>query len=342
MKMNKHFKVILAVSIALTTALSACGPAATPTPTEAPPKAPTEAPTETPTELKKPKRVAVLFPGVVTDHSWNQYGFEGLKKAEEECGVEIAYTENVTQDEQLEIIRNYVAEGYDMIIGHGGEFEDALAMVAEEHPEVWFGVTDGTPKTPNMTGITLSFRQMGYLAGILACNMTKSNHVAYVVGEKLKCADEGFEGFERGVQTCGKDIEVSYVATGDWADVTKGREAALALIDKGVDVLWHMLDTADAGLISAAEDKGVWAIGLYRDSSSLGPKAVLGSMLGSPATEIYLLACGKLEPGKMYHVDVNTPDGVDVHLTDLTPDDVKQKVLEALEKMRSGEISIEP
>jgi len=49
-----------------------------------------------------------------------------------------------------------------------------------------------------------------------------------------------------------------------------------------------------------------------------------------------------LEPGKMYHVDVNTPDGVDVHLTDLTPDDVKQKVLEALEKMRSGEISIEP
>jgi basic membrane protein A len=194
----------------------------------------------------------------------------------------------------------------------------------------------------NVSATTLSFRQMGYLAGILACEMTETDHVAYVVGELLHAADQGLEGYELGAETCGREIEIDYIATGDWADVAMAREAGLALIDGGVDVLWHMLDTADAGLISAAEDEGVWAIGLYRDSSSLGPDAVLGSTLGSPGVMIYELACGRGVPTEMTYVDVNTPQGVDMHMTDLTPEDVQQKVFEALEKIRSGEIPIEP
>jgi basic membrane protein A len=322
--MNRHLKILFAVPIVLAMVLSACGPK------------PTEAPAEGKT------KVAVLFPGVVTDQSWNQFGYEGLVRAEKECGVEIGYSEDVTQDEQIEVLRNYAAEGYDIIIGHGGEYADSIGTVGQEYPDLQFGVADGPPMADNVSATTLSFRQMGYLAGILACEMTETDHVAYVVGELLECSDQGLEGFELGVETCGREIEVTYIATGDWADVAKAREAGLALIDDGVDVLWHMLDTADAGLISAAEDRGVWAIGLYRDSSSLGPNAVLGSTLGSPGTMIYELACGRGVPLEMTYVDVNTPGGVDMHMTELTPEDVQQKVNEALEKMRSGEIDIEP
>lgn len=332
--MSNHLKVVFAVTVVLAMVVSACGPPAT----EVPPE-----PTATQPPVEAKRKVAVLFPGVVTDQSWNQFGYEGLLRAEEECGVEIAYSEEVSQDEQIETIRSYVAEGYDMIIGHGGEYEDSLATVAEEYPDIQFGVTDGAARTPNMSATKLSFRQMGYLAGILACEMTETDHVAYVVGELVGGTDEGIEGYKLGIATCGKDIEVDYIATGDWADVAKAREAGLALIDDGVDVLWHMLDTADAGLISAAEDRGVWAIGLYRDSSSLGPNVVLGSTTGSPGLMIYELACGHGVPGKTTPVTVNTtPEGVDVHLTDLTPEDVQQKVLDALAKMRSGELYVEP
>ena len=160
--MNRHLKIMFALAVVLAMVLSACGPKAT------------EAPAE------KKTKVAAMFPGVVSDQSWNQFGFEGLKRAEKECGVEIAYSEEVAQDEQIETIRSYAAEGYDIIIGHGGEYEDALATVAEEYPDIRFGVTDGEAKTSNMSGMRLSFRQMGYPAGILACNMTKSNHVAKV------------------------------------------------------------------------------------------------------------------------------------------------------------------
>lgn len=330
--MNRHLKIMFAVTIVLAMVLSGCGPAATAVPTKAPTAVPTKAKT----------KVAVLFPGVVTDQSWNQFGYEGLVRAEKDCGVEIGYSEDVSQDEQIEVLRNYAAEGYDIIIGHGGEYDDSIGTVAKEYPDLQFGVADGEPKADNVSATTLSFRQMGYLAGILACETTETDHVAYVVGELLLCTDQGLEGFELGLETCGKDIEVTYIATGDWADVVKAREAALALIDDGVDVLWHMLDTADAGLISAAEDRGVKAIGLYRDSSSLGPNAVLGSTLGSPGMMILELACGRGVPLEMVYVDVNTPGGIDMHMTELTPKDVQQKVFDALDKMRSGEIDVEP
>ncbi len=330
--MNRHLKIMFAVTIVLAMVLSGCGPAATAVPTKAPTAVPTKAKT----------KVAVLFPGVVTDQSWNQFGYEGLVRAEKDCGVEIGYSEDVSQDEQIEVLRNYAAEGYGIIIGHGGEYADSIGTVAQEYPDLQFGVADGPPMADNVSATTLSFRQMGYLAGILACEMTETDHVAYVVGELLECSDQGLEGFELGVETCGKDIEVTYIATGDWADVVKAREAALALIDDGVDVLWHMLDTADAGLISAAEDRGVKAIGLYRDSSSLGPNAVLGSTLGSPGMMILELACGRGVPLEMVYVDVNTPGGIDMHMTELTPKDVQQKVFDALDKMRSGEIDVEP
>ncbi len=325
--MKRYLSILFVIFILLALALSACGQAA--------PEAP-----EAPAEEKF--KVAAMFPGVVTDQSWNQFGFEGLQKAEKECGVEIAYSEEVSQDEQIEVIRNYVSEGYDMVIGHGGEYADSIGVVAKENPDLKFGVADGSPMADNVSATKLSFRQMGYMAGIMACNQTESDHVAYVVGELVGGTDEGVEGYELGIATCGKDIEVDYIATGDWADVAKAREAGLALIDAGVDVLWHMLDAADAGLISAAEDKGVWAIGLYRDSSYLGPNSVLGSTTGSPGAMIYVLACGNGKPGELIPVTVNDPGGIGIHLTDLTPKDVQQKVLDALEGLKSGEIDIEP
>jgi len=324
--MNKHLKIMLAVSVVLAMVLSACGPSAT------------EAPAEEKT------KVAVLFPGVVTDQSWNQFGYEGLVRAEKECGVEIGYSEDVTQDEQAETIRSYVAEGYDMIIGHGGEYEEAIITVAKEYPDIQFGVSDGNNGGPsNVAVFFLSTNQRSYVAGVLAGLMTKTNHVAYVFGEIFPSSRIAAGTFEEGVKTSGKDVEVAVVATGSWSDVAMARETGLALIDDGVDVLYHLLDAADAGLISAAEDRGVMAIGLYRDSSPLGPNAVIASTLGSPGVEIYRLACGMGVPGAPpVPVDVNTPDGIDMHFTDLTPPDVQQKVLDVLEKMRSGELDIEP
>lgn len=319
--MSKHLKILFALTIALTLVLSACAPKATEAPS-----------TKT--------RVAVAFPGVVSDQSWNQFGYEGLQKAEKDCNLDIAYTEDVFQDKQLETFRNYAAEGYDIIIAHGGEYADSITTVAKEYPDLWFGLTNGAAEGPNVSMMIIGYNQMSYLAGVLACNMTTTDHIGFVGGESIPVVDEGAKAFEQGAQTCGKEVQVDVVYTGNWADVTKARESGLALIAGGADVLYHILDTADAGLIAAAEDQGVYAIGLYRDSSPLGPKAVIGSALGFPGTMIYELACGRIPKGEKTWLTVHTPDGVNIQMTDLVPADTQATVKAVYEEMLADRLVI--
>ncbi len=319
--MSKHLKILFALTIVLTLVLSACAPKATEAPS-----------TKT--------RVAVAFPGVVSDQSWNQFGYEGLQKAEKDCNLDIAYTEDVFQDKQLETFRNYAAEGYDIIIAHGGEYADSITTVAKEYPDLWFGLTNGAAEGPNVSMMIIGYNQMSYLAGVLACNMTTTDHIGFVGGESIPVVDEGAMAFEQGAQTCGKEVQVDVVYTGNWADVTKARESGLALIAGGADVLYHILDTADAGLIAAAEDQGVYAIGLYRDSSPLGPKAVIGSALGFPGTMIYELACGRIPKGEKTWLTVHTPDGVNIQMTDLVPADTQATVKAVYEEMLADRLVI--
>jgi basic membrane protein A len=296
-----------------------------------------------PAAQQGPKKVAVLFPGVVSDNSWNQFGYEGLQRAEKECGVQIAYSEDVFQDEQLETFRNYASEGYNIIIGHGGEYADSATAVAEQYPNVEFAVTNGVAAGNNVSAIKISYAQMGYLAGYLACEMTQSNHIAFLGGEEIPIVEQAVTEYTRAAQTCGKGtVQVDSVMTGNWADVNKAYEAARGLIAGGADVLWHVLDTADAGLVAAAQDSGVYAIGLYRDSSALGEKAVIGSAIGSPGSLIYGLACGKTLTHQTLFLDVNMEDGIGIQITNLTPPDVQDRVNAVYAKVQSGEIKVEP
>lgn len=286
-------------------------------------------------------KVAVLFPGVVSDQSWNQFGYEGLLRAKDEGGVKTAYSENVSQDMQIEAFRNYASEGYDVIIGMGGEYTDAASTVAKEYPDIKFCVSNGlVGNGKNLSSFKVSYSQMGYLSGVLAGLMTKTGKIAAVMAEPIPIVDQGKASFKAGAESVNKDVDVSFVITGSWADVAKAREAGLALINQGVDVLWHILDTADAGLISAAEDKGIYAIGLYRDSTSLGPKAVIGSALGDPSTLVYEAATGHVLNGKANIMDVNTPKGIDIQITELVPPKTQEKVRNIVAKMRSGEIKV--
>lgn len=83
-------------------------------------------------------RVAMVLPGEKTDEALNQYTCEGMMRAAKDLGIETAYKEDVTQDQQLEVIRQFVQRGCDIIIGQGGQFGEALQTVAQEYPKTNF------------------------------------------------------------------------------------------------------------------------------------------------------------------------------------------------------------
>ncbi len=279
-------------------------------------------------------KVAALFPGLVDDQSWNQAGFEGLKKAEA-GGATIAYTEKVTQDQQVEVFRNYAQQGMNIVIGHGGEYMDAALQVGAEFPNVQFVVTNGDKSATNVTSLALSYGDMGYLSGVLACSMTKSNKIGVVVGETIPIANDAIKGWKDGCARVNPTAVVTTSITGEWADTDKAREAALALVAGGADVLGHLLDAADAGVFAAAEDKGVDAIGLYADESSLGPKSHIGAALADASLVVFKAASEPLD-GKVHSEGV--AEGVVSFgaFSDKVPQAAREAVKAAEDDLRSG------
>src|SRR5829696_5945173 len=278
------------------------------------------------------KRVAVLFPGLVDDQSWNQAGFEGLTRLEEE-GAEIAYTERVNQSQQVEVFRNYAQQGYDIIVGHGGEYMDAALQVAAEYPDLQFVVTNGNKGADNVTSFTLSYRDMGILAGTLAGLMTESNKLAYVAGQEIPVALDAVEGFQEGVARVNPEADVTY--TGSWEDVDKAREAALALISDGADVVWHVLDAADAGVLSAAEDEGVMAIGLYGDQSELAPNAHIGAIIADASELVYAAGSQALD-GQVHDEGIAAGVVSIGHYSDAVPQEVQDQIAAIEEELKSA------
>jgi basic membrane protein A len=66
-----------------------------------------------------PLKVALCVTGSVNDGGWSQSAYEGLRMAEKELGVKVAYTENVQVPDMEATFVDYASQGYDLIIGHG-------------------------------------------------------------------------------------------------------------------------------------------------------------------------------------------------------------------------------
>ena len=288
--------------------------------------------------------VAMVLSGLITDEAFNQYTYEGMKRAEEELGIKTAYKENVTQDEQLEVIRQFAQQGYEIIIGQGGQFGEALAMVAEEFPDTQFIFSVGTDTydLPNMSAATVSYSHAGFIGGVLAALTTKTNKVAMVTGEFYDNHRQMEAGFYAGVAYVNPDIETTAITTGDWADTVKAREACLALVAQGYDVLFPCLDAAGAGVAAAAQDsQDVWVVGSVADyAADYGAEDVtVGSVVFAWEELGYMESTGELCDGQS-HVVGMADKGIDPVINVTLTDEQQATYDAAVEALIAGEIDI--
>lgn len=287
--------------------------------------------------------VAMVLPGLKTDEAFNQYTYEGMLRAQEELDLETAFREEVSQDEQLEIIRQFAQEGYDIIIGQGGQFGEALQTVAKEYPNQHFvfSVATETYGVPNLTAATVSYSHAGYLGGIMAGNGTSTKKVAMITGEWYDPHRQMEASFYEGVSTVDPSIEVTAVTTGSWSDVNMAREASLALVADGYDVLFFCLDAAYVGVLAAAQDStDVYVVGAVVDAAEVAPEVTLGSVVFNWEELGYQEAAGKLIDGKS-HVLGMAEEGI-TPVTNLLSEEGKTAVDTAVEALISGDVDIKP
>src|SRR5262245_35916533 len=70
-------------------------------------------------------KVALLSPGPVSDAGWNALAYEGLLRIRDELGAEISQTQTKNPAEFEEGFRDYARRGFNLVFGHGFEFQDA-------------------------------------------------------------------------------------------------------------------------------------------------------------------------------------------------------------------------
>ncbi|MEZ4557491.1 MAG: BMP family ABC transporter substrate-binding protein [Caldilineaceae bacterium] len=91
----------------------------------------------------EPFRIAIVMPNTITDLAWSQSMYDGLLAVQEEMGgenaMEIAYSENMFNvADAAAAIRDYAAEGFDLVIAHGTQYGNSMFEVATDFPETAF------------------------------------------------------------------------------------------------------------------------------------------------------------------------------------------------------------
>jgi basic membrane protein A and related proteins len=225
-------------------------------------------------------RVALLTPGPVSDQSWNSGAYQGLLRIHDSLGAQISNIETKTPAEFDENFRQYGSQGYNLVFGHGFEFQDAARRVAAEFPHTIFVTTSGSTSGPNLAGMTFGFADASYLAGILAAAVTKTSVVGVIGGTELPPVVESFRAFERGARDVNPKIRVLSSYIGNWDDVSAGKEQALAQYSRGADVIFQNADAAGLGVFQAARERGsVYVIGSNSDQNGVAPEVTLGSVV---------------------------------------------------------------
>jgi len=227
-------------------------------------------------------RVALLTPGSIADGGWNAGAYAGLKRVETELGAKVSHVETRTPAEFEENFRHYASRGYDLIFGHGFEYQDAAARVGDEFPESIFVTTSGNTVRANVVPMVFELEQATYLCGVLAARMSRQGKLGLIGGIDLPSIRSTFLAFRGGAESVRKDVQVREVFIGNFDDTAAAREAALALLEEGVDFLMHQANEAGRGVFQAVGDRSteaepVFAFGTNRNQNDMAPEAVIAS-----------------------------------------------------------------
>ena len=225
-------------------------------------------------------KVALLTPGPISDQSWNGGAYQGLLAIRDSLGASISHIQTRTPAEFEENFRQYGAQGYDLVFGHGFEFQDAAVRVGPEYPKTVYVATSGNRTGPNVAGMVFGFEDPSYVAGIVAGSMTRSNVIGMIGGTDLPPLRSSFSAFERGVKSVNPKATILTSYIGNWDDATAGKEQALAQISRGADFIFQNADAAGLGVFQAARDrKGVYVFGSNANQNGVAPDVIIGSVV---------------------------------------------------------------
>jgi len=233
-------------------------------------------------------RVAVIMPSAINDLAFSQSMYAALVAIQKEMGgankMELVYSEGMfVVDDAASAIRDYASEGYDLVIAHGSQYGSSLQEIAPDFPETSFahGTTVNTfvdEGISNVFAYEAASDQGGYVNGVIAGKLTKSNVVGVVGPIETGDAKLYVDGFMAGVKAANPDAKVNVNYIGSFSDVALAAEAANTHMAAGADVLSGTAQMV-VGAIGVAKDNGVLWLGTQASQTSLAPDIVVANQV---------------------------------------------------------------
>ncbi|WP_085521553.1 BMP family lipoprotein [Tuberibacillus sp. Marseille-P3662] len=287
----------------------------------------------------------VLSNGGLGDQSFNDAAFNGLTQARNKLNILFDYREISDEVTYEDAFKDLAKGDYDLIVGLGFEGQEALETVAKNHSDQQFLLVDSVSKLKNVTSLTFKEHEGSYLAGVIAGMKTKSDVVGFVGGEKASVIKKFESGFQQGVKKVNPDAEVLIDYTGTFNQTAPGKTIAESMINQKADVLFAAAGLSGVGMIKAAQENGVYAIGVDSDQFHVAEKAVMTSMMKRVDTAMYtvvqdLVKDNKLDKGQMV-LGLNE-EGVSlapIRVTKLTEKE-KQTLQTIKKKIKDGTIVV--
>jgi basic membrane protein A and related proteins len=223
--------------------------------------------------------------GQLNDRGFNQLAYAGLQRAEKELGVEIRVAQSRTAADYVPNHTTLARQGFDLVIGVGFAQGEAVAAAAKSYPDSRFAIIDVDQTTlpgrpANVVGILFREEQAGYLAGVLAGLSVKKTPavVSSVGGYKEPPVDRFIAGYQAGAKFSAPEVTTLNGYSSDWDDQAKCKEIALAQIARGSTVVFQVAGGCGLGALDAADERGVWGIGVDADQSFLGDHVITSAM----------------------------------------------------------------
>ena len=225
------------------------------------------------------------------DQNFNDLAKRGLDRAVEELGVQgeviesrdaASYIPNLTQ----------AADQSDLAVAVGFLLTEAVTEVANQYPEKNFLLIDSLSEAPNVQGVLFRENEGAFLSGVLAAQMTESNKLGVVGGQKIPPVVRYVVGFEAGARSINPDIEVVVAYADTFGDPALGKELTLAQYNQGVDIAFPVAGATGIGSFEAAKElgEGHWVIAADTDQSQLGAEYQLAVAEKGVDTALFLAA----------------------------------------------------
>lgn len=291
--------------------------------------------------------------GGLDDKSFNMLANQGLERARDELGVEIRVLQSQSDADYVPNLTTLAEEGYDLIISVGFLMGEVTEQVAKEFPDVNFAIVDYAYESPpsNLQGLVFKEQETGYLSGYLAGLMTTSGLertnpeavVSTVGGQKIPPVDRFIAGFQAGAKAANPEVETLNAYSQDFVDQAKCKEVALDQISKGSDIVFQVAGGCGLGALDAANERGVWGIGVDADQSHLGEHILTSAMKRvdqAVFATIEAVVNGEFTGGGVTVFGL-AEDGVGLgEISPVVPQEMRDQVDEVRQQIIDGEIEI--